>query len=159
MSEHVPPGTSYINPYNGRSGAGPVPAAVGGTPIRPKQVDSSFGLLLGALSLTALGILTRITLLNAGDGVTGEGAVWLVTLGIGFAVTSVAAGFIRKGHHWARILLTAYTAVSVLTFLTGTNLLSWGAILTMVAATVLLYWAPSRAYFKAMDQHRRNTTN
>lgn len=154
MSEHVPPGTSHINPYNGRAEAGQVPAVAGGTPIRPKQVDSSFGLLLGALSLTALGILTRIILLNAG-----EGAVWLVTLCICFAVTSVAAGFIRKGHHWARILLTAYTAVSVLTFLTGTNLLSWGAILTLVAATVLLYWAPSRAYFKAMDQHRRNTTD
>ena len=161
MSEQVPQGTNNANSYNpyaypGNPGAAG-PAAPGAEPRRPKSVDSAFVLLMVTLALTVLSVPAGIFVANtAGNTVSGAGVVVLVAMAVFcLAVTLVAAIFIRKGHGWARIVLAVYTGLSVLTLFTATNLLGWWGILALIVATVLVYRAPSPAYFKEMSQYRQ----
>ncbi|MBP3037863.1 hypothetical protein J2M53_16615 [Arthrobacter sp. zg-ZUI100] len=180
MSEQVPqvPPAPQDNNYSYNSYAGGqmpgAPAAAPVPPKRPKQVDSSFVLLMITLVLTVISVPAGIAFLASDenkaamqadaaaagftldlDVAIAAGAMVLVVMGIiCFAITLLVAIFIRKGHNWARIVLAVYAGLSVLTLLTGTNLLGWWGILLMVAATVPLFLKPAPAYFSEMKQYR-----
>ena len=178
----VPPGPAFQGTpaYPGTPTAQGVPAYPG-TPAyqaapaavkRPKQVDSSFAMLMVVLVLTVLSVPVGIAQLNSDESraaiesQAGASAVDAAIAGgiilvsvmaiIGFAVTLVSAIFIRKGHNWARIMLTVYTGLTVLSLLAQFNFLGWWGILLLVLATVPLYLAPSPEYFKMMKQSRQN---
>lgn len=182
MSEQVPPvppapeNNNYsYNAYANGQASGP-PAAAAAPPARPKQVDSSFILLMVTLALTVLSIPVGIATLASDenkaamqaqyeaqglvldvDAAVFAGSILLVVMGvICVAITLLVALFIRKGHNWARIVLTVYTALTVLTFFTGTNLLGWWGILTLLLATVPLYLKPVPAYFAEMKRYRQS---
>ncbi len=178
----VPPGPAFQGTpaYPGTPTAQGAPAYPG-TPAyqpapvaakRPKQVDSSFAMLMVVLVLTVLSVPVGIAQLNSDESraaiesQAGASAVDAAIAGgiilvsvmaiIGFAVTLVSAIFIRKGHNWARIMLTVYTGLTVLSLLAQFNFLGWWGILLLVLATVPLYLAPSPEYFKMMKQSRQN---
>ena len=180
MSEQVPqvPQAPQDNNYSYNAYAGgPMPGAPAAAPVppkRPKQVDSSFILLMITLVLTVISVPAGIAILGSDenralmeseaaaagftldmDAALAAGSMVLVVMGIFcFAITLLVAIFIRKGHNWARIVLAVYAGLSVLTLVTGTNLLGWWGILLMVSATVPLFMKPSPAYFSEMKQYR-----
>ena len=172
----APQATNYsYNTYVSGQASGP-PDAVAVRPKRPKQVESSFTLLLVTLALTVLSIPVGIMTLASDeskadlqnqyeaqglvvdvDAAVSAGSVLLVALGvICFAVTLVTALFIRKGHQWARIVLTVYAALTIVSFFTASNLLGWWGIMTLLLATVPLYLKPVPAYFAEMKQYRQS---
>lgn len=175
MSEHVPPTTNYN--YNAYTG-GQDPAVPAAAPVRPKQVEISFWLLIASLVLSVISIPVGIAVLNSdasrdlmqsqfdGTGltvdvdatITAATAVLVVVGIISSAVSLLVSIFIRKGHNWARIVLTVFAVLSLLnlTDLSVGNLPAVAGTLLTVAATVLLYLAPSPAYFTAAKQYRQS---
>lgn len=176
MSDQTPQGNNYnYNAYAGGQGA-PAPAA---SPARPKQVDISFWLLIASLVLSLISIPVGIAFLNSPeyrakaeeqlaaapgaaidvDTVIASGVIFLVVVAvISLAVSLLVAIFIRKGHNWARILLTIFAVLSLLNFvdLSASNLVAIAATLLTVAATVLLYLNPAPEYFTQMKQYRQS---
>ncbi|MCC9178504.1 hypothetical protein [Arthrobacter sp. zg-Y750] len=133
-------------------------------PQRPKQVDSSFWLQIVALVLTVVAIPVNIAVFyatvndagaQADDPAVTVGLVLLIVMGvICLAVNVLTAVFVRKGRNWARIVLTIYAALHVVSLVTLTNLLAWWGILALVLAAVQLYLTPVPGYFKMMKQYR-----
>lgn len=175
MSENLPPSTDYS--YNAFSG-GQSPAAPAAAPVRPKQVEIAFWLLIASLVLSVISIPVGIAVLNSddsralmqsqfeGSGLTVDvdatisaATSVLIFMGIvSSAISLLVAIFIRKGHNWARILLTVFAVLSLLNLvdLSVGNLPAVAGTLLTVGATVLLYLAPSPAYFTAAKQYRQS---
>lgn len=159
----------------------PLPPA-GERPIeRPKAVDSAFQASLASVAVSALGTvftllidkptLTRmINDMLAGLPAEQRGNL-TATVGafqviLGFSIAIFAGLFVlfavkmRAGRNWARVLLSVYTAVGVLSFLTAVG--SSGAELELmwslaevafgVTAVVYMFRPESTAYFA---EHKR----
>lgn len=174
MSDQTPQENYNYNAYTG--GATPdVPAA----PVRPKQVDISFWLLIVSLVISVVSVPLTIAVFNSpesreateaelqrqnvagltvDDAIAATVAFLVITAVISVAITLLVAIFIRKGHNWARIVLTVFAVLSLLSLLvpSGASLLGIVGIVLVLAATVLLYVKPAPAYFAAMKQYRRN---
>lgn len=171
MSDQIPQGYNY-NSYS----SGQVPAAPA-APVRPKQVDLSFWLLIASLVLSVVGIPMGIAAVNSPayraqlESITDQAAggldmdaaiatatIMLVVIGIlSVAVSLLIAIFIRKGHNWARFLLAVFAGLSLLNLvdLSLANLTPILATLLTLTATILLFLAPVPAYFKGMKQYRQ----
>lgn len=173
MSNQNPPSNNYnYNAYAGDQGT-PPPAA---SPVRPKQVEISFWLLIVALVLSLVTIPIGIAAINSPenraimedqlasqgtavdlDAAIAVGTGFLVIVGVlSAAVTILVAIFIRKGYNWARIVLTVFAVLSLLNLvdLSAANLTAVASTLLVIAATVLLYLKPAPEYFTGMKQYR-----
>ncbi|MCC9175625.1 hypothetical protein [Arthrobacter sp. zg-Y179] len=181
MSEQVPQGTNNANinnayAYPGGPGVPAGPAAAAVEPPRPKDVNSSFGLLMFALALTVVNIPIQIAILNSDDSRAAmqaeydaaglvvdmdaavlTGSIVLVVLGIlCIAINLVTAIFIRKGHGWARIVLTVYAGLTLVSLFTGTNLMGWWGVMALLIATFPLYRKAAATWFTQMSQYRQH---
>ena len=173
MSEQVPP----VNNYSYNAYASNQAPAAPPVPVRPKQVDLGFWLLVAAAALSALSIPLSLAWLNSSSyqdavGLTdmapddADMVIAFATMTtIFFAVMSIAiallvALFIRKGHNWARIVATVFAAIGLLNL---TGLAAGGlvavstglGVLLPVVAVVLLWMKPSTEYFNAAKAHRQ----
>ncbi|MFZ3453706.1 hypothetical protein [Arthrobacter sp. 7Tela_A1] len=169
----MPPANNYS--YNAYS-SGQTPAAPP-APVRPKQVDLGFWLLIAAAALSVISIPVGLAWLNStdyqdqvlGTGITQSDldaiiSITIVTT-IFFAVISIAisllvALFIRKGHNWARIVATVFAVLGLIN-LTGAGAGGLVAVTTIlgvllpVAAVILLWMKPSTEFFNASKAYRQ----
>jgi hypothetical protein len=174
MSDQMPQGNYNYNAYTGGGGTPEMPAA----PVRPKQVEISFWLLIVSLLISVVSVPLTIAAFNSpesraateaelqrqnvagltvDDAIAATVAFLVVTAVISVAITLLVAIFIRKGYNWARIVLTVFAVLSLLSLLvpsTATPLGIAGMVLVLAAA-VLLYVSPAPAYFAAMKQYRQ----
>lgn len=172
MSEQMPPANNYS--YNAYS-SGQAPAAPP-APVRPKQVDLGFWLLIAAAALTIISIPVGISWLNSseyqatvGGQFTAEeldmiiGVALMTTLFFAVVSTAIAllvALFIRKGHNWARIVATVFAVLGIFN-LAGAGAGGLMAVLTVlgvllpVAAVVVLWMKPSTEFFNASKAYRQ----
>ncbi|MER1995870.1 MAG: hypothetical protein ABTA24_05160 [Arthrobacter sp.] len=176
MSEQQPPANYSYNAYASNQAAAAPPA-----PVRPKQVDLGFWLLIAAAVTSVISIPVTLAWMNSEDfrnsfvetstvalSASELDAViaFSTTLSIFFAVVSIAVAvlvalFIRKGHNWARIIATVFAVLGLigLTNLTGAGALM--AVLTVlgvvlpVVAVILLWMKPSTEYFKGSKAYRQ----
>ncbi|WAP51542.1 hypothetical protein OL239_17420 [Arthrobacter sp. ATA002] len=174
MSEQAPQENNYN--YNAYTGGQSAPAPVA-SPERPKQVNISFWLLIACLVLSVLTVPLGIAGLNSAEGretlenqlqqqnpgnltvddvISASTAFLVIVAVLNVAVTLLVAFFIRKGHNWARILLTVFTVLSLLALVVpgGLTPLGIAGMVLLLAATVLLYITPAPEFFKAMKQYR-----
>ncbi|MGW9402934.1 hypothetical protein ACWGQ2_03080 [Arthrobacter sp. NPDC055585] len=177
MSEQQPPANNYS--YNAY--AGNQPAAAPPAPVRPKQVDLGFWLLIAAAVVSVISIPVTIawmdstefrdTIMSTSTGAISESdvdaviAITAVTT-IFFAAVSIAiallvALFIRKGHNWARIVATVFAALGIfgLTNLTMAGglmaVLTVLSVLLPIVAVVMLWMKPSTEYFNGAKAYRQ----
>ncbi|WP_341395621.1 hypothetical protein [Arthrobacter sp. G119Y2] len=173
MSEQTPQENNYnYNAYTG--GQTPdAPAA----PVRPKQVEISFWLLIASLLISVVSVPLTIAAFNSpesraeteaelqrqnvagltvDDAIAATVAFLVITAVISVAITLLVAIFIRKGHNWARIVLTVFAVLSLLSLLvpSAATALGIAGMVLILAAAVLLYVTPAPAYFAAMKQYR-----
>jgi len=177
MSEQQPPANNYsYNAYASNQAAAAPPA-----PVRPKQVDLGFWLLIAAAVVSVISIPVTLSWMNS-DGFrdmlsdTSTVAISASELDaiiavsaattIFFAVVSIAiallvALFIRKGHNWARIVATVFAALGLFGLV---NLSTGGALLAVltvlsvllpVVAVVMLWMKPSTEYFNGAKAYRQ----
>lgn len=175
MSEQTPQENKYnYNAYTGGQRA-PEPAP---NPERPKQVNISFWLLMACLVLSVLTVPLGVADFNSPEGrqaveqqlqdqnpsgltvddVISAGIAFLMIVAVlNVAVTLLVALFIRKGHNWARIVLTAFAVLSLLALLvpSAASPLAIAALILLLAATVLLYINPAPEFFRQMKQYRQ----
>ncbi|MCC3291712.1 MULTISPECIES: hypothetical protein [unclassified Arthrobacter] len=163
--------------YNYNAFSGGQPAAPPAAPERPAAVERGFWLLIASAVVSLIaGILSIVTLMSDEgrselarvSGLSSAEADTAVTIGIvtgvvigviSVAVSVLFAVFARKGHNWARIVITVFAALSLFG-LVGINgslegILSLVSILLIVAAVVLFFTAPATAYFNQMKQYRQ----
>ena len=175
MSEQTPQENNYnYNAYTGGQRA-PEPAA---NPVRPKQVNISFWLLIVSLLISVVSVPLTIAAFNSpesreateaelerqnvagltvDDAIAATVAFLVITAVISVAITLLVAIFIRKGHNWARIVLTVFAVLSLLALLVPSTATALGiaGIVLVLAAAVLLYVKPAPAYFASMKQYRQ----
>jgi hypothetical protein len=161
----------------------PLPSGEGPL-VRPKAVDSAFQAVLASVAISALGTIVTVLLDRAalhslvtemladlpqdqrvGD-VDSMVTVFQAILGISIAIFVglfvLFATKMRGGRNWARILLTAYTAVGVWSFLTamansGAELeLIWSLaeVAFGVTAVVYMFRPESIKYFAEYKRRR-----
>jgi hypothetical protein len=160
------------------------PPPTGDGPItRPKAVDSAFQATLASIAVSALGtvftlLFDKVTLTRmVEDMLSGlpadqrsdlSATVGAFQVILAFSIAVFAGLFVlfavkmRAGRNWARILLTAYTAVGVWSFLAAVG--SSGAELELmwslaevafgVTAVVYMFRRESTAYFAEHKQRR-----
>ncbi|MCA1655794.1 MAG: hypothetical protein LC635_05010 [Pseudonocardiaceae bacterium] len=179
MNEPVPNDELPPDPF----GAVPPPPANDGRITRPKSVDSAFQAILASVAISALGtvftvmldktMLTRtvtdmLASLPADQRGDVAGTVGAFQVVLGFSIALFVGLFVlfavkmRAGRNWARLLLTAYTAVGVWSFLTA--MASSGAELALmwslaeaafgVTAVVYMFRPESTRYFAEHKQRR-----
>jgi hypothetical protein len=153
-------------------------------PVRPKQVNMGFWLLIGSAILGLLTLPFAISFMNSPEfidnlqGVAREADVELdsafistaiagstfstVLSGIFALAVSVGLAFlVRAGFNWARILVTIFAAFSLFgifdLFFTGpiAGVLTLAQILVTVGAVVLLFMKPSNEYFARKKAFRQ----
>lgn len=161
----------------------PPPPGDRGPLVRPKAVDSAFQAILASAAISALGtvftvlldrgMLTRLVTemmatLPAEQRTNVEGMVSAFQVILAFSIVIFAgllllfAHKMRTGRNWARVLLTAYTAFGVYSFLTA--MASSGAELALmwslaevafgVTAVVYMFRPESTKYFAEYKQRR-----
>ena len=173
MSDQTPQGNYNYNAYTG-GGTPEVPPA----PVRPKQVEISFWLLIVSLLISVISVPLTIAAFNSPEsralteeqlqrqnvsGITVDDAIaasvafLVVTAVISVAVTLLVAIFIRKGYNWARIVLTVFAVLSLLSLMvpSAATPLGIAGIVLVLAAAALLYVKPAPAYFAGMKQYRK----
>lgn len=177
MSEQQPPANNYS--YNAY--AGNQPAAAPPAPVRPKQVDLGFWLLIAAAVVSVISIPVTISWMNSDgfrdmlaetstvaisasemDAIIAISATTTVFFAvISLAVALLVALFIRKGHNWARIVATVFAALGLLGL---TNLAMAGGLMVLltvlsvllpIVAVVMLWMKPSTEYFNGAKAYRQ----
>ena len=177
MSEQQPPANNYsYNAYASNQAAAAPPA-----PVRPKQVDMGFWLLIAAAVVSIISIPVSFAWMNSVEfeesivqnstvaiSASEMDAIIAITVAttvfiaaISLAVALLVALFIRKGHNWARIVATVFAALGLLGL---TNLATGGALLAVltvlsvllpVAAVIMLWMKPSTEYFNSAKAYRQ----
>ncbi len=161
--------------YGAYSSGQPAPQAT--EPARPAAVDRGFWLLIASAVVSVIGAIVSIIDLGSDEsrselaqtsGLTSAEVDTAIAVGtvvalviavISVAVSVLFAIFARKGHNWARIVITVFAALSLFGLI-GTDG-SAGGIITLVSiilpivAVVLFYTAPASAYFNQMKQYRQ----
>ena len=177
MSEQQPPANNYS--YNAY--AGNQPAAAPAAPVRPKQVDLGFWLLIAAAVVSAISIPVTLSWMNSDNfrnSLVETSAVAIsaseldaiiafsTALSIFFAVVSIAVAvlvalFVRKGYNWARIVATVFAVLGLFGLANLTTAGSLMAVLTVlgillpVAAVIMLWMKPSTEYFNGSKAYRQ----
>ena len=177
MSEQQPPANNYS--YNAY--AGNQPAAAPPAPVRPKQVDLGFWLLIAAAVVSAISIPVTISWMNSDgfkdmlaetstvaisasemDAIVAISAATTVFFSVvSLAVALLVALFIRKGYNWARIVATIFAALGLFGLANLTTAGALMAVLTVltvllpVAAVVILWMKPSTEYFNGAKAYRQ----
>ncbi|WP_133848327.1 hypothetical protein [Labedaea rhizosphaerae] len=166
-------------PPQGKSGG-----AESGPPVRPRAVDLAclltligtvFAAIVTAVTYlgdeTAMRELIRQALDDAGESATDADIAAAMTsfktmivlsLVIGVAVVLFFVMKLRAGRNWARVLIVAFAAMSVLIFLANAGAIGLGvdflinavSVAISVATIVYLFRAESNAYFIAVKQRR-----
>ncbi|MCQ1954516.1 MULTISPECIES: hypothetical protein [Arthrobacter] len=175
MSENVAQDANY-NPY-----AGVQPVAPGNAPARPMTVEMAFWLLLAAAALVLIRIPVGIMAVNKDDHKSeiesflgpDNVPIWIrneisdyVWAGVITAVILAAIALLsRMGFGWPRIVLifvVIFTALNTrVQFFASvipvyeTAWVTLASVLLSLVAAVLLFLAPSGAYFKSMGQYRK----
>ncbi|MDM7990768.1 hypothetical protein [Arthrobacter sp. zg-Y877] len=167
----MPPNYNY-GAYSSGQPANP-PAA----PQRPAAVERGFWLLIASAVASLLGLLLALPELTSDetrselarqsglsaaevDTAVTIGLVTAITIGlVSVAVSVLFAIFARKGHNWARIVITVFAALSLLTLIgidgSAAGILSLISVLLTVAAVVLFFTKPASAFFAQMKQYRQ----
>lgn len=177
MSEQQPPANNYS--YNAY--AGNQPAAAPPAPVRPKQVDLGFWLLIAAAVVSAISIPVTISWMNSDgfkdmlaetstvaisasemDAIVAISAATTVFFSVvSLAVALLVALFIRKGYNWARIVATVFAVLGLFGLANLTTAGSLMAVLTVlgivlpVAAVIMLWMKPSTEYFNGSKAYRQ----
>ena len=162
----------------------PPPGAESGPPVRPRAVDLAclltligtvFAVIVTAVTYlgdeTALRELTRQALEDSGrpateadiTSATSSFKVMIVlSLVIGFAIVLLFVMKLRAGRNWARVVIVAFAAMSVLIFLANAGAIGLGvdflinavSVGISVATIVYLFRAEANAYFIAVKRRR-----
>lgn len=162
----------------------PQPGADSGPPVRPRSVDLACllwllsavaGIVLTAVTLlgdeTALREITRQALDDSGQPTTDADVTQaantfktmvIASLAIGFALVLLFVVKMRNGRNWARVVIVACAAMSVMVFLGNAGAIGLGAdfvinavfVALAVATIVYLFRAESNAYFIAVKQRK-----
>lgn len=177
MSEQQPPANNYsYNAYSSNQ-----PAAAPPAPVRPKQVDLGFWLLIAAAVVSVISIPVSIAYLNSAEfeeaflstgaanvsasdldaiiAITAATTVFFAAISVAIAV--LVALFIRKGHNWARIVATVFAGLGLFGLANLTMAGALMAVLTVlsillpIAAVILLWMKPSTEYFNAAKAFRQ----
>lgn len=186
-----PPG-QYQQPGYDQGGPGYGSPALGGPaaapPAEPKEVTTSFWLWIASIVLGVIGaivafvnvgqITSEVAAASGGADVDSSAVTTAITAalvaGAVFAIVIVAlqllfAIFMRKGRNWARIVLTIFGAIGVVSALAGlaggtsttingqtiqtsgpvSIILSLVQAVIIVVAIVMFFRPPANAYFKA----------
>ena len=163
--------------YNYGAYSGGESAAMPSEPQRPAAVERGFWLLIASAVTSLIGLVLSVATLtsDAGraelartSGLTGSDVDTAVTIGlvtalvigvISLAINVLFAVFARKGHNWARIVMTVFAGLSLTGLLTldgsPAGILSLVSILLLIAGVVMLYLAPASAYYNQMKEHRQ----
>lgn len=162
----------------------PPPGADTGPPVRPRAVDLAclltmigtvFAVVITAWTYlgdqTAMRELIRQALDDAGESATDADiaaamssfrVMILLSLVIGFGIVLLFVMKLRAGRNWARVVIVAFAAMSVLIFLANAGNIGLGldflinavSVGISVATIVYLFRAESNAYFIAVKQRR-----
>lgn len=161
--------------YSAYSSGQPAPQVT--EPARPAAVDRGFWLLIASAVVNIIGAVISFVVLSSDEGrselarvsgLTAAEADTAATIGIvtgvvvaiiSVAVSVLFAIFARKGHNWARIIITVFAALSLFSLI-GVNgsaegILTLVSVLLPIVAVVLFFTAPASAYFNQMQQYRQ----
>ncbi|MSR98584.1 hypothetical protein [Arthrobacter sp. BL-252-APC-1A] len=177
MSEQQPPANNYsYNAYSSNQAPAAPPA-----PVRPKQVDLGFWLLIAAAVVSVISIPVTLSWMNSSEfkemlaetsttPISGSemdaiiavtAAITIFFSAISVVIALLVAFFIRKGHNWARIVATVFAALGAFGLI---NLSTAGALMTLltvlsillpIVAVVMLWMKPSTEYFNASKAFRQ----
>ena len=178
MSEQQPPANNNYS-YNAYA-SNQAPAAPP-APVRPKQVDLGFWLLIAAAVVSVISIPVTISWMNSDgfrdmlaetsttaisasdmDAIIAVSATTTVFFSVvSLAIALLVALFIRKGHNWARIVATVFAALGLFGMVNLANAGALIAVLTVlgvvlpIAAVIALWMKPSTEYFNAAKAYRQ----
>lgn len=162
--------------YGAYSSGQPAPQAT--EPARPAAVERGFWLLIASAVVSVIGAILSVIYLGSDEsrselaqtsGLTSADVDMAISVGITVAlivgVISVAvsvlfAFFARKGHNWARIVITVFAALSLFGLIgidgSAAGIVTLLSIILPIIAVVLFFTAPASAYFNQMKQFRQS---
>lgn len=161
--------------YGAYSSGQPAPQAT--EPARPAAVERGFWLLIASAVVSVIGAIMGIMDLTSdagrselarASGLTAAEVDTAVSIGIvtgavigviSIVVSVLFAVFARKGHNWARIIITVFAALSLFSLIgmdgSAASIVALISVLLPIVAVVLFYTTPANAYFNQMKQYRQ----